>query len=53
MFLQCKPSLLWLFLHLENRRENKLGIGSYLLNKKIRAASAVLTGIDGIFVLSS
>lgn len=35
MYLQCKPSLLWLFLYLENKRGNKLGTGSYLLDKKL------------------
>lgn len=34
MFLQCKSSLLWLVVHLENRRENKSGTGKYLLDKK-------------------
>lgn len=34
MYLQCKPSLLWLFLHLENKGGNTLVTGSYLLDRK-------------------
>lgn len=34
MYLQCKLSLLWLFLHLENKGGNTLVTGSYLLDRK-------------------